>query len=68
MKKTNIRMKGFFIIEGKENEYYLSSIDDLDEWKEIKENELEEYKREDVTTKLKDMIQKYGLSSNVNFF
>ena len=68
MKKTNIRMKGFFIIEGKENEYYLSSIDDLDEWKEIKENELEEYKREDVTTKLKEMIQKYGLSSNVNFF
>ena len=68
MKKTNIRMKGFFIIEGKENEYYLSSIDDLDEWKEIKENELEEYKREDVTTKLKEMIQKYELSSNVNFF
>ena len=68
MKKTNIRMKGFFIIEGKENEYYLSSIDDLDEWKEIKENKLEEYKREDVTTKLKEMIQKYGLSSNVNFF
>ena len=34
MKKTNLRINNFFIME-KDNSYYLTDVDVLDHWKEI---------------------------------
>ena len=39
MKKTNLRIQNFFIIEHK-NKYYLSDIDNLEDWKSIHLKEL----------------------------
>ena len=47
MKKTNLRIKDYFIFEDK-NEYFLSSINDLEEWKNLKENDFEESKENKI--------------------
>jgi hypothetical protein len=67
MNKTNIRINNHFIIE-ENNEYYASSMKDLDEWKGIEESDLEEYKEENVTKQLSLLMNKYDIHSNVNFF
>jgi hypothetical protein len=67
MNKTNIRINNHFIIE-ENNEYYASSMKDLDEWKGIEESDLEEYKEENVTKQLSLLMNKYHIYSNVNFF
>ena len=67
MNKTNIRINNHFIIE-ENNEYYASSMKDLDEWKGIEERDLEEYKEENVTKQLSLLMNKYDIYSNVNFF
>ena len=67
MNKTNIRINNHFIIE-ENNEYYASSMKDLDEWKGIEESDLEEYKEENVTKQLSLLMNKYDIYSNVNFF
>jgi len=67
MNKTNIRINNHFIIE-ENNEYYASSMKDLDEWKGIEERDLEEYKEENVTEQLSLLMNKYDIYSNVNFF
>ena len=43
MKKTNIRIKSYFIFEDK-NEYFLSSISDIQQWKDLKEDDFNEIK------------------------
>ena len=67
MKKTNIRIKNNFIIEEK-NEYYNSSISDLDKWKSVETDKIEDYKEEKVTEVLTSLMKKYDIYSNVNFF
>ena len=67
MKKTNIRLKNYFVIEDKKN-LFLSSIDDLDKWKNIEDDDLESYKEENITDKLNELMKKYQIYSNVNFF
>jgi hypothetical protein len=67
MNKTNIRINNHFIIE-ENNEYYASSMKDLDEWKGIEESDLEEYKEENVTKQLSLLMNQYDIYSNVNFF
>ena len=62
MNKTNIRINNHFIIE-ENNEYYASSMKDLDEWKGIEESDLEEYKEENVTKQLSLLMNKYHIYS-----
>tara|TARA_Y100000389_G_C17451016_1_gene514818 strand:- start:2368 stop:2622 length:255 start_codon:yes stop_codon:yes gene_type:complete len=68
MKKTNIRLRNHFVIEDRKK-FFLSSIDDLDKWKNINEDELESYKEDDnITDKINNLMKKYEIFSNVNFF
>ena len=67
MKKTNIRIKNIFMIE-ENNEYYSSSINDLEKWKKIENGKLEDYKEEKVTEHVVSLMKKYDIYSNVNFF
>jgi|TARA_B100002051_G_scaffold184924_1_gene175050 gas vesicle protein len=64
MKKTNIRIQNFFIFE-KGKKYYLTDIDQLEEWKETKTKDLKPFLKNDVTEKVNDFMKSY--SSNVNF-
>ena len=66
MKKTNIRINNFYIIF-KDNKYYLTDIDVLDEFKKISYNDLEKYLENDITKQLNDYIKKEGVESKVNF-
>ena len=60
-------MMNYFIIEeGKK--YILSSINDLNEWKDIHTNKLENHTKKDVTKELNQLMEKYDIYSNVNFF
>ena len=68
MRKTNLRIRNFFIIEDEDNEFYLSSIDDLEEWKKYDENNLEKIKGRNYTEDLNQNMKQYQISSNVNFF
>jgi hypothetical protein len=67
MKKTNIRIKNIFMIE-ENNEYYSSSVTDLEKWKTIGNDKLEDYKEEKVTEQVISLMKKYDIYSNVNFF
>ena len=67
MKKTNIRLKNYYIIEDKKT-YFLSSINDLNKWKNINDEDIESYKEENVTEKLNSLMTKYKIYSSVNFF
>ena len=64
MRKTNIRVDSIFIIEDN-RKYYLSGIDQVDEWSDLQDNKLK--KKEDITKKLSALIDKHDISSNVNF-
>ena len=67
MKKTNLRIQNFFIIEHK-NKYYLSDIDNLEDWKSIHLKELKLFlKNDDITEILKNSLIKHKMNSNVNF-
>ena len=66
MKKTNLRMNNFFVIEdGKQ--YFLTTIDELDEWKK-KHDDLKKLKKNDVTKKLRKLMNHHNIYANVNFF
>ena len=67
MKKTNIRLKNNFIIEDKKT-FFLSSIKEIEKWKNIEEEDLESYKEDDVTDKINNLMKKYSIFSNVNGF
>ena len=67
MKKTNIRIKSYFIFEDK-NEYFLSSISDIQQWKDLKEDDFNEIKGEDVSIKLKKLMKEYDIYTNVNLY
>ena len=64
MKKTNIRIQNFFIFE-KGKKYYLTDIDQLDEWNEVTPKDLSQFLKNDVTDKVNHFTKKY--KSNVNF-
>ncbi len=61
MKKTNIRINNFYIIF-KDNKYYLTDIDVLDEFKKISYNDLEKYLENDITKQLNEYIKKEVLN------
>ena len=65
MRKTNIRVDNVFIIEDN-GKHYLSGIDQVDEWSDLQDNKLKK-KGEDITKKLSSFLDKYDISSNVNF-
>ena len=65
MRKTNLRINNVFIIEDN-GKHYMSNIDDPDEWSNLESSELKEGK--DITKTLKELMDEYGISSNVNFF
>ena len=50
------------------NEYYSSSINDLEKWKKVENDKLEDYKEEKVTEHVVSLMKKYDIYSNVNFF
>lgn len=66
MRKTNLRINNVFIIEDN-GKHYLSNIDDPDEWSNLESSELKK-KGKDITKTLKELMDEYGISSNVNFF
>lgn len=67
MKKTNLRINNNFIIEDGNN-YYLSSITNLEDWKTMNDKDLKDVKKEDVSKKLSNLMEQYEIFSNVNFY
>ena len=66
MKKTNIRIRNDFLFEDG-NEYFLSSIKDIETWKKLQDENFNKYKGKDITTKVKELMKKYDIYVNVNF-
>ena len=67
MKKTNLRINNFFIME-KDNSYYLTDVDVLDHWKEIPIKDLKKFlKNKDCNEKIRGLMELYKIKSNVNF-
>ena len=67
MKKTNLRINNFFIFK-KDEKYYLTDIDVLDDWKKMDNKKLNDFiKDNDTTDKLKELIKSYGINANINF-
>lgn len=66
MKKTNIRINNYYIIE-EGDKYYLSKIDDPNEWKK-KINNLKDQVDKEITKKLYNLMNYYDIYSSVNFF
>ena len=62
MKKTSIRYNNNFLLSDGEN-YYITDITELDEWKQIKQP----MKSEDVTNKIKEFINQHQFSQQVNY-
>lgn len=67
MKKTNIRLRSNFVFEDK-HEYFLSSINDIHKWKELKEDEFNKFKEDNITNRLKILMKEYDIYTNVNFY
>ena len=66
MKKTNIRVNNFFIVEDK-GKYYISDIDVLEDWNLLSKKELKKYITKDISDKLDKLMETHSLQSNVNF-
>jgi len=66
MRKTNLRINNFFILEDKKK-YYLSDIDLLEEWINLPKKDLKQYLEKEVTEKLQELLKLHNCKSNVNF-
>ena len=66
MKKTNIRINNFYIIED-EKEYFLSDIKDLDDFKKLEDDTLKKHKNDEVTNQLFSLMEEHEIYSCVNF-
>ena len=66
MKKTNLRLNNFFILENK-NKYFLTDIDQLDDWVDFNQKKLKEFLKKDITQQINDLLKEHSVSSNVNF-
>ena len=66
MKKTNIRINNFFIVEDK-GKYYKSDIDILEDWNLLSKKELKKYITTDISDKLDKLMETHSLQTNVNF-
>lgn len=66
MQKTNIRLNNFFILENK-SKYFLTDIDQLEDWKDFRSKKLKQFLKKDVTEKVKGLLKEYKISSNINF-
>ena len=66
MRKTNLRINNFFILEDKKK-FYLSDIDTLEEWNELPKKDLKPFLKKEVTEKLQELLKKHNCKSNVNF-
>jgi len=67
MKKTNLRINNFFVFH-KDEKYYLTDIDILDDWKNTDNKKLNDFiKDNDITDKIKELIKSYGINANINF-
>ena len=67
MKKTNLRLNNFFILE-KGKSFYLSDIDILNDWRDANTKDLQKFlKDNDITKKINELKKLYDINSNVNF-
>jgi len=66
MRKTNLRINNFFILEDKKK-FYLSDIDLLEEWTDLSKEDLKPFLEKEVTEKLQELLQIHNCKSNVNF-
>ena len=67
MKKNNLKINNFFVFH-KDEKYYLTDIDVLDDWKKIDNKKLNDFiKDNDITEKIKEFIKSYGINANINF-
>ena len=67
MKKTNLRLNNFFILE-KGKSFYLSDIDILNDWRDSNTKDLQKFlKDNDITKKINELKKLYDINSNVNF-
>ena len=66
MKKTNIRVINFFIVED-EGKYYISDIDVLEDWNLLSKKELKKYITKNINDNLEKLMETHSLQTNVNF-
>ena len=67
MKKTNLRINNFFVFK-KDEKYYLTDIDVLDDWKKMDNKKLNDFiKDNDTTDKINELIKSYEINANINF-
>lgn len=65
MKKTNVRVDNFFIVE-ENGKHYLTEINNPEEWKDIDCTSLK-IKKIDITENIESLLKKNKIKSNVNF-
>tara|TARA_B100001094_G_C18168212_1_gene793452 strand:- start:33 stop:329 length:297 start_codon:yes stop_codon:yes gene_type:complete len=71
MKKTNIRVNNFFIIVDKKKDiskYFLTDIDELNDWIELSQSELKKHKKKEITKELTTTMEDNQIFANVNFY
>tara|TARA_B100001109_G_C18835779_1_gene461897 strand:+ start:405 stop:710 length:306 start_codon:yes stop_codon:yes gene_type:complete len=67
MKKTNLRINNFFIIE-KGGSYYLTDIDVLEDWNEVSTKDLQKFlKNKNCNDKIQELNDLYEINSNANY-
>lgn len=67
MKKTNLRICNQFIFEDK-NDYYLSSVIEPEEWKQLEEDNYNDFKEKKVTEQLNGLMKEHDIYTCVNFY
>ena len=66
MKKTNIRINNFFIIEHN-HEFFISDINNLEKWKECKSLKKFINEKNNKSNILNSLMKEYDIYSNINF-
>lgn len=66
MKKTNLRINNFFIIENN-SDFFISDINDLEKWKEC--NSLKKFinEKNNKSNILNSLMKEFDIYSNINF-
>ena len=67
MKKTNLRIRNQFVFEN-DNDYYLSSVIEPEEWKHLEEDNYNDFKEKKVTEQLNDLMKEHDIYTCVNFY
>jgi len=64
MRKTNIRINGYFLAK-KKNQYHLTGVNNYQKW--VDTEDISGHIKENVTSQYLDLSNKHNIKFNVNF-